>query len=325
MMGWFGQDRRPAIDQEDPGDEQALRGVLARVRRIEVVAQRLVNEQLGGRYHSIFKGRGMSFDEVRPYAPGDEVRLIDWNVSARTGQLHVKRFVEERELTVMLVADASLSMDFGLSAARWSGREGIQIAEDRKREVAAQIAAAVALSAQINGDRVGLLVFGDQVVRFIPPKKGRRHALRVIREVLTMRHGGSPTDLAGALSYLGRVLKRRAALFLISDFHVGDFERELRVAVRRHDVHAFLVRDPVEGDLPEAGLVTLRDLESGERVVVPTDRKTRERYRQLVRAEEDRCRQVWDRYRVPWTRFSTDESYERALTRHFARLKGKTL
>ncbi len=306
-------------------DPEALRSLLARVRRIEIAAQRLVNEQLSGRYHSVFKGRGMSFDEVRPYTPGDEVRLIDWNVSARTGQIHVKQFVEERELTVLILADASLSMDFGLSSATYTSKGLDHEVQDVKRELAAQVAACIALSAQMNGDRVGLVTFGSGVKRFIPPRKGRRHALRVIREVLAMRADGAPTDLAEALSFVGRVVKRRAALFIVSDFHVPDFERALRVATRRHDVHALVVRDPLEDALFEGGLVALRDAETGELAVVPTTKAFLERYREASAAERSRLDQVLARNRVPGTSFSTAAPYERTLAGHFARLKGKTL
>jgi uncharacterized protein (DUF58 family) len=313
------------IDDTVREDPEALRSLLARVRRIEVAAQRLVNEQLSGRYHSVFKGRGMSFDEVRPYNPGDEVRLIDWNVSARTGQIHVKRFVEERELTVVILADASLSMDFGLSSATWKSTGRSEEVQDVKRELAAQVAACIALSAQINGDRVGLVTFGNGVQRFIPPRKGRRHALRVIREVLAMRADGAPTDLSEAFSFVGRVLKRRAALFVVSDFHVPDFERALRVATRRHDVHALIVRDPVEDALFEGGIVSLRDAETGELAIVPATKRFVQRYREASAAEKARLDQVLARNRVPGTTFSTAAPYERTLAGHFARLKGETL
>lgn len=319
---------RAVVARKDDGvaeDPEALRGLLARVRRIEIAAQRLVNEQLSGKYHSVFKGRGMSFDEVRPYTPGDEVRLIDWNVSARTGQIHIKHFVEERELTVVILADASLSMDFGLSSATYASKGRSEEVQDVKRELAAQVAACIALSAQINGDRVGLVTFGSGVKRFIPPRKGRRHALRVIREVLAMRADGAPTDLSEALSFVGRVLKRRAALFVVSDFHVPDFERALKVAARRHDVHALVVRDPVEDGLFEGGLVALRDAETNELAVVSATRAFVERYRQASAAEKARLDQVLARNRVPGTTFSTAAPYERTLAGHFARLKGKTL
>lgn len=302
-----------------------IKSLLARVRRIEITAQRLVNEQLSGRYHSVFKGRGMSFDEVRPYSPGDEVRLIDWNVTARTGEPFIKHFVEERELTVMILADASLSMDFGLSSCTYKDRRGTSEVQDSKRELAAQIAAAIALSAQMNNDRVGLITFGDTVTNFIPPRKGRRHALRVIREVLTMEAAGEKTDLAGALNYLGRVLKRRTAVFVLSDFEVPDFEKDLRVATKRHDVHAFMVRDQVEDNLFEGGVVMLRDLETGRIVPFSTSKPFLKKYRDEVSSRIEQTELVFRRMKLPYTRFSTSEPYDRVLAGHFARLKGKAL
>src|SRR5512138_3495818 len=181
------------------------RDLIQRVRRIEIATRRAVEDTLSGQYHSVFKGRGMAFSEVRAYAPGDEVRTIDWNVSARTGHLHVKRFVEERELTVMLLVDASGSTDFGS-------------AERTKAEVAAEIAALAAFSAVANGDRVGLLLFTDAVERFVPPRKGRRHALRLLSEILRFRPEGRATSLGAALEFLRRALKRSAVAFLLSDF-----------------------------------------------------------------------------------------------------------
>ncbi|HNZ02569.1 MAG TPA: DUF58 domain-containing protein [Myxococcota bacterium] len=305
--------------------EKDLRTLLSRVRRIEITAQRLVNEQLSGRYHSVFKGRGMSFDEVRPYTPGDEVRMIDWNVTARTGEPYVKRFVEERELTIMILADASLSMDFGLSSFPFMERQGSVAVADTKRELAAQIAAAIALSAQMNNDRVGLITFGDEVTRFIPPRKGRRHALHVIREVLTMEATGSSTDLGGALDYLGRVLKKRTAVFILSDFEVPGFEPQLRVAARRHDVHGMVVRDHFEDNLFEGGIVTIRDQETGALVPVSTDCSFLERYRGEVARHLDDVEMVFRRQRLPFSRFSTAEPWDRTLSAHFARLKGKAL
>lgn len=305
--------------------KRGLKSLLARVRRIEITAQRLVNEQLSGRYHSVFKGRGMSFDEVRPYAPGDEVRLIDWNVSARTGDVFVKHFVEERELTVVILADASASMDFGLSRAEYRRLETVEGVEDTKRELAAQIAAAIALSAQMNNDQVGLLTFGAGVQKFIPPRKGRQHALRIIREVLAMEASGSPTDLGGALSYLGRVLKRRAAIFVVSDFETPDFERELRVTARRHDVHALTVRDPAEERLPTGGVIPLQDAETGEVEFVYASRGFVRRLEAEGRGHLEDVNRTFKRLKVPHTLFSTAEPYDRALAAHFARLKGKAL
>jgi len=302
-----------------------LKELLARVRRIEITASRLVNEQLSGRYHSVFKGRGMSFDEVRPYAPGDEVRLIDWNVTARTGEPFIKRFVEERELTVLILADASLSMDFGLSMARWRGLRAEEVVEDTKRRLAAQIAAAVALAAQMNNDRVGLVVFGARVQKFIPPRKGRQHCLRIIREVLAMEAPSAPSDLAAALAFAGRVMRRRTAVFIVSDFEVPDFEPALRVAARRHDLHAFFVRDPYEDAPVPGGIRVFEDAETGELCIRRLGTKDADTYARATAEAMAGVEQVLKRHRVPFARFYTDRPYDRPLAGHFARLKGKAL
>jgi uncharacterized protein (DUF58 family) len=310
---------KPLEDSED------IKALLKRVRRVEIVAQRLVNEELSGRYHSVFKGRGMSFEEVRPYSPGDEVRLIDWNVSARTGEVYVKQFVEERELTVVIVADASSSMDFGLCETRYQKLKRVEVFENTKRQLSAEIAAAIALSAQMNNDRVGLVTFGSDVERFVPPKKGRLHCLRVIREVLAMKAKGSASDLGKALSFLGRVLKRKSAIFIVSDFEVLDFEKPLRVLSRRHDIHAFIVRDPFEDRLPLGGIVALKDAETGEIVFVRATKALVQRLQENAMRHLSEVETVLNRLRVPFTYFYTDRPYEISLTRHFARLKGKAM
>jgi uncharacterized protein (DUF58 family) len=233
------------------------RELLREIRKIEIVTRRLVDQQMAGQYHSVFKGRGMSFDEVRAYAPGDEPRLIDWNVTARTGQPHVKRFVEERELTVLIVVDMSGSMAFGT-------------ARDEKRVVAAKLAAMMAFSAVKNGDRVGLVAFTDEVERFVPPKKGRKHVLRIIDEILTFDPVGRGTSLGRALQFVGNVTKRKAVVFLISDFLDADYERPLHVTARRHDLIPMTVVDPAEEALPDLGLLLIEDAETGEVSVLDT-------------------------------------------------------
>ena len=238
------------------GARPDARELLQRVRRIEIATRRAVEDTLSGQYHSVFKGRGMDFSEVRAYAPGDEVRTIDWNVTARTGHLHVKRFVEERELTVMVLCDLSASADFG------SG-------ERTKGEVAAEIAALLALSAVANGDRCGLALFTDRVERYVPPRKGRKHALRLVSEVLGFLPRSRRTDLAAALEFAARVQRRRAVVFLLSDFQDGEaaappWERALRVAARRHDVVPVLLGDRRERQLLPAGLAWVEDPETGE-------------------------------------------------------------
>ncbi len=226
------------------------RELLAEIRRIEIVTRRLVNQQMAGQYHSVFKGRGMSFDEVRPYAAGDDPRTIDWNVTARTGEPYVKTYVEERELTVLVVVDMSGSMAFGTK-------------KREKRWVAAQLAAMMAFSAIKNGDRVGLVAFTDTVERYVPPKKGRKHVLRIIDEILGFDPVGKGTDLGGALEFVGRVQRRKAVVFLISDFLDSGYERALHVTARRHDLVPLTVHDPAERELPDLGIVMLEDAETG--------------------------------------------------------------
>jgi len=245
------------------------REIFTKVRQIEIRTNREVTDVLGGQYHSVFKGRGMEFEEVREYLPGDEVRSIDWNVTARFGHPFIKKFTEERELTVILVVDVSASGQFG------SVRQ-------TKNELAAELAAVLAFSAIRNNDKVGLIMFSDQIEKFVPPKKGRRHVLRVVREILAFQPLGRGTDLSLALDYLNRVQPRRAVTFVVSDFQVTDEEsvrKKLGVASKRHDVIALSLRDPREEELPAVGLVELRDAETGERALVDTfDRKVREEF-----------------------------------------------
>jgi uncharacterized protein (DUF58 family) len=245
------------------------REVLKKVRQIEIRTNREVTDVLGGQYHSVFKGHGMEFEEVREYLPGDEVRSIDWNVTARFGHPYIKKFKEERELTVMLIVDVSASGQFG------SVRQ-------TKNELAAELAAVLAFSAIRNNDKVGLIMFTDQIEKYLPPKKGRGHVLRVIREILAFKPKGRGTNLKEALEYLNHVQSRRAVTFVLSDFQVQDEEavrKKLRVASKRHDVVALSLRDPREEELPAVGLVELRDAETDERVLLDTfDRNVREQF-----------------------------------------------
>ncbi len=226
------------------------RELLAEIRRIEIVTRRLVNQQMAGQYHSVFKGRGMSFDEVRAYLPGDDPRTIDWNVTARTGEPYVKTYVEERELTVLIMVDMSGSMAFGTVG-------------DEKRRVAARLAAMMAFSAIKNGDRVGLVAFTDTVEVYVPPKKGRKHVLRLIDEILRFDPVGEGTDLGEALGFVAKVQRRSAVVFLISDFLDEGYERPLHVAAKRHDLVPLTVVDPAEEALPDLGLVFFEDAEGG--------------------------------------------------------------
>lgn len=233
------------------------REILKQVRRIEITTRGLVNEVFSGEYHSVFKGSGMNFAEVREYQYGDDVRSIDWNVTARAGSPFIKVFEEERELTVMLVVDVSASGDFG-SRGRMKG------------EVAVEICALLAFSAIKNNDKVGLVIFSDRIEKFVPPRKGRRHVLRLLRELLYHRPEGRGTDITAALEYLTHVQRKKAVTFLISDFRDEGFERALSVAGRRHDLIAVRLGDRRERDLPAMGYLELEDPETGERIVVNT-------------------------------------------------------
>src|ERR1700694_4214611 len=234
------------------------RDVLRQIRRVQIRARRAVEDLLGGEYHSVFKGMGMVFEEVREYQPGDDVRMIDWNVTARFGTPFIKRFVEERELTVVLLVDCSASQ-----------RSGTHY--QQKREVAAELAAVLAFSAIANNDKVGLVCCTDRVERFVPPRKGTRHVLRLIRDVLFFQPQRRGTSLREAIDYLNRVLHRRAIIFLLSDFLDRDFEGALKRTGRRHDLIAVRISDPREEELPAVGLLELEDAETGERLLLDTD------------------------------------------------------
>ena len=281
------------------------REILKKVRRVEITTRGLVNEVFSGEYHSVFKGRGMSFAEVREYQYGDDIRSIDWNVTARTGTPFVKIFEEERELTVMLVVDVSASGDFGTRS-------------QMKGEVAVEICALLAFSATKNNDKVGLIIFSDRIEKFVPPRKGRRHVLRVLRELFYHEPGGRGTDLAVALEYLNHVVRRRAVVFLVSDFMAPDFTRPLSVAGRRHDVIAVRMGDRREVELPPLGYVEFEDAETGERLLVNTsNRRFRREWEALVtrsRADQD---EAFRRSKVDVIDIRTDEPYERPLMKFF--------
>lgn len=231
--------------------------VLKKVRRIEIRTKRLVNDLFSGEYHSTFKGQGMEFEEVREYMPGDDIRLIDWNVTARTGFPHVKKFREERELSVVLLVDASSSGRFGTR-------------ERFKSETAAELCALLAFSAIKNNDKVGLIIFTDTIEKFVPPQKGRGHVLRLIREILAFEPTGIGTNIAGALEYLSRVIKRKSVVFLVSDFLSSDYQKPLRVANNKHDIIAMKITDPRESTFDDVGLLELEDVETGEVFLVDT-------------------------------------------------------
>lgn len=231
--------------------------ILKKIQQIQIHTRRLVNESFVGEYHSVFKGRGMEFDEVREYQPGDEIRTIDWNVTARMGRPFIKRFVEERELTVMLLVDVSASGNFGS-------------VKHLKNEVATELCALLAFSAIKNNDKIGMIMFTDTIEKFIPPKKGPKHVLRVIREILCAEPAGKGTDIAIALEYLNKVSSRRAISFVVSDFIATDYAHALRIANKKHDMIAVTIVDPREMELPNVGFIELKDTETGEIILIDT-------------------------------------------------------
>jgi uncharacterized protein (DUF58 family) len=281
------------------------REVLRQIRRLQLRARRAVEDLLGGEYHSVFKGTGIAFEEVREYQPGDDVRGIDWNVTARMGHPFVKRFVEERELTVMLLIDCSASNEFGTRL-------------QQKREVAAELAAVLAFSAISNNDKVGLVAFTDRVERFVPPGKGTKHVLRVIRDVLFFQPSHKGTSLRDALDYVNRVLPRRAIIFLLSDFLDREYERALKRTGRRHDLIAVQLTDPREAELPAVGLLEVEDPETGQHLLLDTgSRAVREAYAQTSRAGSEVLRQAARSAQIDVIQVTTDGSHLDALIRFF--------
>ncbi|GIV58549.1 MAG: hypothetical protein KatS3mg042_1462 [Rhodothermaceae bacterium] len=275
------------------------------IRQIEIRTRGLVHDIFGGEYHSAFKGQGIEFSEVRPYQIGDDIRTIDWNVSARTGETYVKIFEEEREQTLMLVVDISGSEDFG-SAGRF------------KRELAAEICAVAAFSAIQNNDKVGLLLFTEQVERFVPPKKGRRHVLRLIRDLFAHAPKARGTHLAGALHHILHVLRRRSIVLIVSDFMDEGYEPVLRALARRHDVVAIHLIDPREEELPPVGLVELTDAETGETVLVDTQSpRVRRAFAERSYARQQQVAALMKRLRVDRVPVRTDEGYIEPLIRFF--------
>jgi uncharacterized protein (DUF58 family) len=278
-----------------------------KIQRIEIRTRRLVNDSFAGEYHSIFRGRGMEFDEVRPYLPGDEVRTIDWNVTARTGQPYVKRYVEERELTVMLLVDASGSGDFG-SEGKF------------KRELAAEIASVLSFSATTNKDKVSLMIFTDKIELYIPPRKGRRHVLRLIRDLLAFEPESDGTDIKLALDSINQILKRRSIVFLVSDFldEPENYKKALHMTNRKHDVIAVDLHDPLETDIANVGLLALEDAESNEVVWVDTsDPAWRDTFAQQSGRFRETKKKVLAGAGVDQIRINTDQDYVKALTLFF--------
>ncbi len=316
------------------------RELLQKIRRIEITTSRLVSDVFAGQYHSVFKGEGIEFEEVREYQPGDDIRTIDWNVTARMGRVYVKKFVEERELTVMVMVDASPSSLFA----------SVNMLKIR---LAAEISALLALSAIRNNDKVGLIVFSDKVDRFIPPRKGRGHVLRVIREILYIAEAtslnyksneingidgdilykGGKTDIVGALEYLNKITTRSTISFLISDFleenmnsdtgivsEEDTLRKTLSIANKRHDMIAITLNDPREYELPDCGIVALRDAESGKEVYIDCfDKNVREQYRRINLLRIEKREQMFRSVGIDYVNISTAQSYTDALVRFFIR------
>jgi uncharacterized protein (DUF58 family) len=279
-----------------------VKELMAKVGKIRILTNRLVDDRLSGDYHSTFKGQGVEFDEVRPYVPGDDVRSIDWNVTARTGAPFIKRFSEERELTVMFMVDVSGSQSYG-SVSR------------SKAELAAEVTSLLALTAIRNQDKIGLILFSDKIVKYLPPRKGRQSVMRLVREVLAAEDDATGgTDIVSALKFLNAVQKKKSVVFLVSDFLIGNqtatAEKILRVTSRHHDIIAVPVSDPAESELPDVGLAELEDPETGELVLVDTSsRKVRDLFRMKALQENEVLDKFLKRTGIDHIRVSTDRAY----------------
>jgi uncharacterized protein (DUF58 family) len=279
--------------------------LVKKIRQIQIYTSRMVSASFAGQYESVFKGRGMQFEEVREYMPGDDVRTIDWNVTARAGKPYIKRFVEEREMTVMLVVDLSASGDFGTSGKL-------------KNELAAEFCAVLAFAAIKNNDKVGLIIFTDQIEHYIPPKKGTSHVLRLIRELLHFKIPNKKTDIPLALEYLGRVIRKHATVFLVSDFIAGDFSRRLSLVNKRHDVIAVTVRDPAEKQMPKAGLIEFKDAETGKTRMIDSSGKAFGKfYRKQNQLKAEKLSQLFRSINVDSIDIATDRPYINDLVKFF--------
>ena len=279
--------------------------LIKQVRKIEIRTRRVVDEIIGGAYHSVFKGRGIEFDEVREYTPEDDVRDIDWNVTARFDHPYVKIFEEERELTVMLLIDMSGSGNFGTAGSF-------------KRDIVTEIAAVLSFSAIFNNDKIGVVFFSDAVEKFIPPKKGRKHILRIIRELIDFEAKSKKTNLDEPLRFLTNAIKKRCTAFILSDFLVPDFEEALRIASSKHDIVALKIYDPVEAEIPDIGLIKVADSETGAEKWIDTSSKaTRDAYAKWWAGHLDRNRNIFKRCAVDATEFRTNADYVKPLMNFF--------
>ncbi len=292
-------------------EEERLREILRKVRKIDITTRKMVQEIFSGEYHSVFRGRGMEFSEVREYLPGDDVRTIDWNVTARMGKAFVKIFEEERELTVLIAADMSRSSAFGTR-------------NELKREIAVEISALLAFSAIENSDLVGLLMFTDRVEKFIPPKKGKLHSLRIIRELLGFEPTHEQTNIGDALQYLYRLLKHSAIIFVISDFLDTDIKKPLALLANKHDVIPVVISDPAEHRFTNAGVVILEDAETGEIIEVDTSDKTAiNTFKEQTRLEFEQQKKLFASVGVDAVYINTDEDYVKSMEKYFKMRAGK--
>lgn len=281
--------------------------ILQKVRKIEIRTKGKVNSLFGGEYQSAFKGRGMEFSEVREYTYGDDIRQIDWNVTARTGDPFIKQFEEEREQTLMLCVDISSSGIFGSQG-------------QSKRELSIEVCAVLAFSAIKNGDKVGLILFTDQIEKVIPPKKGRLHVLRLIREMLTVEPEGTGTDISEALAYVNRLLNRRAIVIMASDFQDENYDRQLKITNRKHDLVNIFINDKFEDELPDLGLVPFKDAETGEEVLIDTSsEKVRKKYHKKRKLAKSKLRDQFLRMKIDMVELETNASYIRPLMTFFRR------
>jgi uncharacterized protein (DUF58 family) len=279
--------------------------LLKKVRKIEIKTRGLSSQIFSGEYHSAFKGRGMTFSEVREYQPGDDIRTIDWNVTARFRSPFVKVFQEERELTVMLLVDMSGSREFGTQ-------------KQLKQDLITELCAVLAFSAIQNNDKIGVLFFTDQIEKFIPPNKGKTHILRIIRELIEFRPQHKKTDISLALKYFTSAIKKRSTAFIISDFIDEDFETALKIANKKHDVVALRIFDEREKEIPDIGLVNFVDAETGEAVWIDTsDKDIRKKYFTEGRKHEEKLKEIFKRAGVDWTNMATGQSYVRPLMNLF--------
>ena len=280
--------------------------VLKHIKKIQITTNRLVNDVFAGQYSSAFKGRGMEFNEVREYLPGDDIRNIDWNVTARYGHLYVKKFIEERELTIMLMVDMSGSGQFGS-------------VDKTKSEIAAELTSLLAFSAIKNNDKVGMIVFTDKIEKYVPPNKTTGHILRIIRDILYFKPENKGTDLSVALEYFTNVVKKKSILFIISDFITKDYEKMLKIVNKKHDVVAISITDPKELRIPgNIGMLELADAETGESVTIDTrDKNFIQKYRNFCETEQKNREILFSRINLDYIKISTDKSYIEPLLKFF--------